>query len=581
MPVNIPPNNPYKNFLVSAGSIAPSQTAPQQTIQTAPQQQPSIKTPEITLGSVQTDTTTNNKSAEQNNQDTGHKKLFGIIGISVGSALLLGIIAIFALSKGFSGGIARKLTQISDKAKKAIYDITTGSQNLTGTQKAKLFMHKGIQHFADAMQASSNFTAVKDSGSSHYLKKFGLSPIIDKINNFYKNKIILKNKNIAYSEAEVASIKFCEYIEKIASEKNSPELAQKAEKIMSEYMSKFSTQKHLKRSEEAWQSMKGLDEKVYSALYKKKGGFFKNLKQLRSYLTLDFTAPRRTMVHKDLNTAKSKISNSLYDVNNNLKQAMNELKISINPKNTEAVKILTDITKLLEEGKNLNGSSEHITRTELFTKIQQNLSQLLEIAKTDLKSSKDYNLAEQRIFKLYDLLKPESYQKGLAQEVITDLKTLLPEGKDSPEYRQAAKYLEKMNTKLNNAISNEMSSYEKLAELSVGSAPTDIIGILWPTALGAALVVNADTSDKKISKALTQGIPILGGVGVTYYGTLRGFTGVKNLVLGLASMELLNIIGTKVDGLVKKYRVEQKKLKAAFESLTKLQKTQDKNPPGV
>ena len=70
-------------------------------------------------------------------------------------------------------------------------------------------------------------------------------------------------------------------------------------------------------------------------------------------------------------------------------------------------------------------------------------------------------------------------------------------------------------------------------------------------------------------------MPILGGVGVTYYGTVRGYTGAKNLVLGLGSGWILNIIGTKVDEYVKKYRGEQKKLKSAFESWTKLQKTQN------
>ena len=70
---------------------------------------------------------------------------------------------------------------------------------------------------------------------------------------------------------------------------------------------------------------------------------------------------------------------------------------------------------------------------------------------------------------------------------------------------------------------------------------------------------------RRISKTLTQGIPILGGVATTYYGTTRGFTGAKNLILGLVTGWLLNVIGTKTDELVKKYRFEQHKLKAAFE----------------
>lgn len=566
MTFNVNEKNTYKNFLTSSGAL---------TSLSAPAAQYKAPVPAVKVGKINADNFVSGKDQnEQTTQGPNRKKLFGIIGISVGMTLLLFVISLFTISKGFSGTIAKKLTKISDKAKKAIYDLTTQSQNLTTAQKLKLTLHKGVQHLADGMQASSNITALKDSAVSHYLKKWKMTPIVDKINNFFKNKIVLKTKNIAYNEAELSSIEFCNYLEKLAKESGSPQLAQKAKQIMTEYTSKFSAQQHINRSQEAWESMKGLDEQVYNALYKKEGGFFNNLKQLRSYLTLDFISPRRTMVQKDLNAAKSQISNSLYDVHNGIKQALNELKISINPKNNKAVDLIKELNNILDEGRALNGITENKARTALFEKIKGNLDELLNIAKIDLKDKKAYDLAEKRIFKMYDLLKPESYKKGLAQEAVTQIKTLFPAGKNSKEYKQALNYLEKMNSKLNNAVTQEMNSYEKLGELAVGSAPTDIIGILWPSALATGLIVNADSKDERISKTLTQGIPILGGVGVTYYGMLRGFTGVKNLALGLGSTFLLNMIGTKTDELVKKYRIEQHKLKEAFESFTKMQKAQ-------
>lgn len=553
--------NPYKNFLLNTGISYPAQVSGV-----------TKTSPTISLSNVEESSSDNLDSKEQINKK---KKLFGIIGISLGSVFLLGTIAFFIITKGFSGNIAKKLTKISDKAQKAIYELNTQSQNLTLTQKQKLKMHKGVRHIADAMQASSNISAVKDSGINHYLRKWGLGKVIDKINVFFKDKIVLKNKTVAYVEAETASVKFCNYLEKIAQETNSPELAQKAKEIMTGYMSKFSTQQHTKRAELVWNNLKGLDEQIYNSLYRKKGGFFKNLKQLRSYLTLDIANPKYLMVQKDLSATKSEISNSLNDVNNNIKQAMSDLKISINSQNNAAVSLIKELEGLLTESKKLNGLTESTERAKLFNEMKENLDKLLNIAKGDLKNQKEFELAEKRISKMYDLIKPQSYKKGIAQKAMTEIKEMFSEGKNSKEYKLANSYLEKMNSKLNYAISQEMTSYEKLAELSVGSAPTDIIGILWPTVLGAVLVVNADSKDKRISKALTQGIPILGGVGVTYYGMLRGFTGAKNLVLGLASMELLNVIGSQVDILVKKYRGEQKKLKAAFESLTKLQKNSD------
>ncbi len=555
-------NNTYKNFLNTLGGLKPYSTQPQSSIPAAA----------VNVGSVDSVQTTSNS---QNKQGHSRKKIFGIIGVSVGSALLLTVIGLFTLSKGFSGNIARKLKKVSDSAKKAIYDLSTQSQDLTGSQKAKLRLHKGVQHFADVMQASSNISAVKDSAMLKVLKKLKLEPVVNSIDKFFKNKLILKTKNVAYNEAEYATIEFCSYLEQLAKQKNAPELAQKAKQIMADYSAKFSAPKHIKRSQEAWESMTGLHDEVYNKLFKQKGGFFKNLKQLRSYVTTDIIAPRRGVIDKEIRQAKAGISNNMTDVNEAIKDAFNDLKISINPKNNNAVDIVKKINKLLEEGKSLKGAKEAQSRTILFAQIKSSLDELSKIVKNDIKNPEDLKLAQQRITKFYDIIKPDFYKKGLAQEAITDVKKMFEQGVNSKEYKLAHKYMKNMNTKLNNAIYQEMNVYEKMAELAVGSAPSDIVGILAPTALGVGMVVNADTKDERISKTLTQGVPILGGVGVTYYGTVRGYTGAKNLLLGLGSGWILNIIGTKVDEYVKKYRGEQKKLKSAFESWTKLQKSQN------
>ena len=558
-------NNTYKSFLNTLG-VAKTPYFRQQSI-------PAVS---VNVGDVNaTQNTAASNTQTQDNQGSSRKKLFGIIGISVGSALLLTVIGLFTLSKGFSGNVARRLRKISDGAKKAIYDLTTQSQELTESQKIKLGLHKGVQHFADAMQASSNISAIKDSAMLKLLKKMRLQPMVNSVDRFFKNKLILKTKNVAYNEAEYATIQFCNYLEKLAKQKNAPELAQKAKQIMADYSAKFSAPNHIKRSEEAWESMQGLHSDVYNRLFKPKGGFFKNLKQFRSYITTDLIAPRRNVIDREIRQAKAGISNNLTDVNGAIKEAFNDLKVSINPRNDKAVDIVKKINKLLEEGKNLKGATEAQTRARLFADIKVNLDELSGIAQKDIKDPNDLKLARQRIAKFYDIIKPDFYKKGLAQEAITDVKNMFEQGAQSKEYQLAHKYMKTMNTKLNNAIYQEMNVYEKMAELAVGSAPSDILGILAPTALGVGMIVNADNKDERISKTLTQGVPILGGVGVTYYGTVRGYTGAKNLMLGLGSGWILNIIGTKVDEYVKKYRGEQQKLKSAFESWTKLQKTQN------
>ena len=513
-----------------------------------------------------------NISPDKDSDGMSRKKLFGIIGISAGSVLLLGIIGLFTLSKGFSGNVARGLTKISENAKKKIYDLAAQSKELSSVQKLKLRIHKSVQQGADAMQASSNISAVKDSLMLHWLKKLHVDSVLDKINNLFK-KITLKTKNNAYKSAEYSVIDFCNYLEEIAKQKNCPELSEKAARIMKEYMQNFSSQQHIKRSEDAWNLMSNLHDDVYNTLFKKEGGFFNNLKQMRSYVTTDLIAVNRKRVFDNVNAVKSGISNSLTDVNDNIKEALNELKISVNPKNKKAVNIVKQISEILSSHKTLNGAKEKETRKILFAKIQSLLDDLNAVSQEELKNPDDLKLAQERIAKLKMILREDSYKKGLAQEAATIVKKLFEKegGRDSEAYKKTVEYLDRMNTKINTAIRHENNAYEKLAELRVGSAPADILGILGPAVLGTALVVSSKDTDERISKTLTQGIPILGGIATTYYGTTRGFTGAKNLALGLVTGKLLNIIGAKTDEYVKKYRVEQSKLKAAFESFTKMQ----------
>ena len=135
-----------------------------------------------------------------------------------------------------------------------------------------------------------------------------------------------------------------------------------------------------------------------------------------------------------------------------------------------------------------------------------------------------------------------------------------------------------MDKNIKNAINTEMDAYEKMAELRVGSAPTDILGILAPVAIATWLVTSAKTKDERVSKTLTQGIPIIGGIATTYYGTTRMFTGPKNIALGIGTAYILNIIGTQLDNWYKSYLEKQSVFKATLASLKAYQEKYKETP---
>ena len=559
MSVNFSVNNIYNNFFKKAGV----------TLNQSEFKEKQSEVPTVTIGDV--------------NNGTNKNKLFGIIGLSAGSVLLLGIIVFSIISKGSLG---KKFKNISDAAKRQIYDLTTESKNLTNIQKIQLRFSKFVHNTADTMQATSNISAVKDSFVQHWVNKLHIEKLIYKINSVFKN-IVLKTKNNAYQSAEYSVIEFCNYIKNLA-EKNpklasSDNLKYKSDMILKLYMQNFSSVKHISRANEFWKKTKGLDLQVYKALFKPKEGVFKNLKRFRSYITTDLIATQRNELINPINKAKREISNSLTDVNFEIKQALFNLKTVVNTKNNEAVRIVKEITEILKSNKAINGLSEQTSRKQLFETLELKLNDLAKISNEISASQEVVNVVQHRINSFKDLLNIHSYKKGLAQEVVTEIKRMFESqgGKDSKEYKRALELMKNMNKKLNTAIECENIAYEKLAELQVGSAPTDILGILVPTTIGTVMVVNADDKHERISSTLTKGIPILGGVGVSYYGTTRGFTGFKNLALSLITGYLLNVLGNETDKFVKNHMKEQEKLKKAFEAFTKMQKTNTKSEKQV
>ncbi len=554
-------NNPYKDFIKMAGTQQPVSSTVKKPVNDVLKEDKA----EIALVKV------GDAVSEEKDSKSSRKKIFGIIGISVGSVALLTLIGLSLLSKGFSSGLAKKFQKYSDKIRDSIFEMGTESKKLTLSQKLKLRVIKTVQPVVDAMQAASNFTAVKDSVLHNWMKKWGIGSWVDKLNKPFK-KVVLTTKNKAYNESELAMVEFCNLLKKT----KNPELQKYAQDIQNEYAKQFSSSSHIGRADAAWEKMKNLHEEVYGALFPKNGektGFFKNLKRFRSYITTDKIAKDRELVIKELEASKQQISNGISDVYNSMKKGLFGIKNSVDHNNKEAVAIVKQLSENLEKyktlGKALGADAEKVAREKLTGEIKSNLTSLLTVSRKDIKNSEKLKVAEAQIEKMFEALSDKALERGAAQKAVSEIKALY--GKYSPEYAQAVSQLEKMNKKLNGAINSEIAAYEKLAELRVGSVPTDILGILGPSALAVGMVVNSKDKDERVSKALTKGVPILGGIGMSYYGTTRGFTGAKNLVLGLATGFILNLVGSTADSAYKKYSAKQNILLMAYNSMNKLQ----------
>lgn len=514
--------------------------------------------------STQNQTIASIKVGDTDAEKHGNRKYL-IAGASVGGVLLLGFLGIGLLSKGTSGGFSKKLREFVSNLKTKTYDLSTSTQKLTLVQKAKLKLAHIVEPTAEFLEASSNMNVIKDGLTLKTMKVLHMEWLANWINKGFK-KVVLTTKNDAYRSADMANTKFCSFIEELAKKPNAKgkNLDKASEKITNAFLESFSTKQHATRSESLWGQLENLHDKVWNSfsLLKKENNLFSKPQRprLKSYITMDMCAPERNAVGNIIKNKKTLLSNNISDNQKILKDALGKLKAEVNPSDEAAVKLMQKLELKLQEYSKLSGPNEASQRLELSNVLKDSLN---ELAGT-FKETQNKKIGEQ-IENFKRVLNPNTAKKGQVQEALTTVKEIF--GKDSLQYKQAKKYADKYNETLNNAINTEMTAYEKLAELRMGSAPTDILGILFPAAVGAWFVARSKDKDERITNTLTKGIPIFGGIGTALYGTARMYTGPKNMAFGLISGALLSVVGAKVDELYKAYSKKQTAFKKEYESL--------------
>lgn len=552
MTINFSKNNPYTGFIQISGQ-SQNGLSPASTISAA-----SVKVSDV--------------PSEKENKN--NKKLFGIIGISVGSVALLSLIGLFTLSKGFSSGFSKKVSKWSRNLQNKVYNLSQEprvEKKISFYQKVKLKFNKAMQRVVNLMQSLSNISAIKDSWARHWLKKIGLEPVIVKLNNAFKGTVTKNTRNY-YTKAESANLKLTSFLEETAKQTDDPQIREKlfesAKRMKKLFKDNFSTAEHFERSEKAFKEMYGLDEAVYQKLFAD-SGILKNMKKYKTYVTTDLISSEKRNLTRKLISGKNALSNNISDNYEKIKQLLGEIEVFVDPKNKHAMNLIKDMNKTMETYKTLSGPQENEMRQKIYEELASKIKNLSAIFKADKQNADKINSINIKINEFNDAISLKSTKKGIAQDALTLIKEQF--GKDSVQYKQAKQYVGNLNNSLNNAISSELNSFEKLAELQVGSLPTDILGILAPTALGTFLVVNSKDKHERIGKTFTQGIPILGGVATSYYGMTRGWTGAKNLFLGLGIGYVLNLIGTKTNDLYVKYIEKQSLMKTAYDAWNKLQ----------
>lgn len=388
---------------------------------------------------------------------------------------------------------------------------------------------------AESTRSVMNTISLKDILFKKFTNKI---PLVNKLcqgtTNFFENVAVKTTKN-SYVQTEKQFNKMYSAFEQ-ANEKVSSNTASIGKNTISKvkqvFDRHFSADETMKRISRTKQEFSNLDEKFWEKSFKNPKKLATNKDTFSSFIAEKMMAGKKSKLLSEVNQNKAAIQFSFKDDFNNLKNISEDIKGMINPFDKETMYILDDIKANLD----------------VFNKKQSALAKkaIMEDMKKLTTFIDDKSVAEQ-LRKSIDSL-PASKQ-GRLQSMLDMYKKEL--SKD--DYKALEKQVKKAMKSLEKSTELETDNlFDKLRDLKIGSAPTDMLTLLTTFATVGIGLGKAENDDERISAALKFGIPAIGTVLTTMYGTLKMFTAAKSLAFGAVTGLLINKIGETADEARKK-----------------------------
>ena len=235
---------------------------------------------------------------------------------------------------------------------------------------------------------------------------------------------------------------------------------------------------------------------------------------------------------------RNKMTYSIQDKYDFAKSFIKKAEACINPEDTDSIGLITNIKRNLRLGNNPEKFAENIDE------LKKVLSQSAEKFKT---SPEDLNIINSFLDEAKRVL--AGNERGAMQEILEIYKATLP----AKEYNKIRSAMLKSVKALDKSIDTESVQYfDKVRDLVVGSAPTDVLSILGTGGVIAVGLNKAKDRDEKTSITLKYGIPAIGAIATSVYCTASLLSGSKSLIFGLLSGWAFNKIGVIVDNWRKK-----------------------------
>lgn len=475
-------------------------------------------------------------------KDNASQRRVARVGISVAAAGIGTGFTVLALTKGFSKGGRNNINKfykfISEKAEQL-------SKNPVNTKFEK-FTKASVDTTKSVLESTRGFFNTISLKDIIFKKVTDPIPVLGKAcaktTEFFE-KVAVDTTVGAYSKTSKKFDKMYSTLSK-ANEKLSKEASQKAKKNISSikrvFDKNFGVGEINTRIGKTKDIFKDLDERFWNRSFKDLKSLATDKDTYSSFIAEKMLAGDKSKILSEINIKKAQIQFSQKDDYKNMKTLFDDIKGLIDP---------------FKKGTPLESIKSHL---EAYKKSGSNdvRAKIIEEMKTLTTFVEDKKIAKQMSDSINAL--PKNSQGKLQDLLSIYKKELSPK-----EYAKLENTVASAMKSLENSTNLETDClFDKLRDLKIGSAPTDMVTLITTFAAVAIGLGQAKNDDERASAALKYGIPAIGTVATSMLCTLKMMTAAPSLIFGAISGLIINQIGVWADDMRKAHSQTKQNVEA-------------------
>ena len=482
------------------------------------------------------------------------------IGTSIAAATLIVGGVIFLLMRGGPKSFSKNIVRFSKNIEKQLEQSKLNLEN-NGLYNKFLQAFLKVADFAQKrIDTANNFTTIKDVTFEKFMNNRLTGKITGKIHSFITKmfaRVARRAVKLQYEETyeklQTSSKLNKKLLSKIADKNEIVEidgikktkaewieqLSQTEEEIFATYEKHFGKNAQLSRLKNFTEVLQNLKQQFKE----KKAFWFFSKDIVKNFVADSYVKDARIELQKNTNSIRKIFSHSESDLVQECNENIFQITKLLGINDTKNLKTLRNISKNISE---LSKSSDKQKIEEEITKFITDVMTSPKI-KPEI-SDELYNYAQAISSNI------NSFKQGKVEDILNICQKLLP----PKDYEKLQRMYKGNIVALDKSIHLETEDYyNKLRDLTLGSAPTDILSVVAGLFTLGYYLTKSEKGRERNEIALKYGLPALTGLGAMVYGNAKLLAGTKALTLSLITMFITNRLGDIANKLLENYYQKQ------------------------